>query len=149
MIQNASGFFEYIINDEIILSGHICNFDNKNLNSKLEVPKISNNLLNDFQGCISKYELYYILEENGYQLGDNFKNITNLNVYKKKIEGYVQWTNDWIYFLESLLKFPLFENLNISHIETPVSIRQININPALIGAERSTYNVHNRLKLIP
>lgn len=138
MIQKASGFFEYILNDIIILSGQICYFDDKVLNSKLEVPKISDRKLDDFHGCISKYELYNILEKNGYQLGDNFKNITYFNIYKKKIEGYVQWTNDWIYFLESLLKFPLFENLSISHVETPVSIRQISINPALIGTERST-----------
>jgi len=80
---------------------------------------------------VSKDEIYAILENNGYDLGENFKNITNFNVYRKNIQGHVKWKNDWVYFLDGLLKFPILEDLGTCHIEAPVSIRQISIVPAM------------------
>lgn len=69
------------------------------------------------------------MKNNGYNLGDNFKSIIHFDVYKNNIQGSVKWENDWIYFLNGLLEFPLLENLGICQLEAPVSIRQIIINP--------------------
>jgi len=129
MIQWGSGLFEYNFNDEVIFSGQISFKDDLNLIEKPENDKKSNN----FQGCISNEELYAILKKNGYNLGDNFKNITHLDVYKNNIQGLVKWENDWIYFLDGLLKFPLLDNLGTHQTEAPVSIRQLVINPIMFN----------------
>lgn len=133
MIQWGSGLFEYSINDEVIFSGHI-NFINKfDLNAKPENLKIIDKTSDDFQGCVSKEELYVTLKNDGYNLGDNFKNIMNFEVYKNNIQGSVTWENDWIYFLDGLLKFPILGHVGTHQLEGPVSIRKIIINPTEIN----------------
>lgn len=82
-----------------------------------------------FQGYVSKEEMYSFFENNGFYLGGNFKNITNFNVYKNNVQGYVEWKDDWIYFLDGVLKFPILENLDICYTEAPIYIRQIIIDP--------------------
>lgn len=66
-------------------------------------------------------------------MGENFKNITNFNAYKYNVQGYVNWKNDWIYFLDGVLKFPMLENLDTCHSGAPVSIRQIIIEPLVFN----------------
>jgi len=95
--------------------------------------KIIDKTSDDFQGCVSKEELYVTLKNNGYNLGDNFKNIINLEVYKSNIQGSIIWENDWIYFIDGLLKFPMLRNVGTNQLEAPVSIRQIIINPTEIN----------------
>lgn len=131
MIQTGSGLFEYNLDNEVILSGQIVFSKNSNLSMKIEVSKSLNKASDDFQGQVSKDEIYDILDNNGFTLGDNFKNIVNFEMYKKNIIGYIKWKNDWIYFLDGLFKLSLLENLESCHTETPVSIRQININPLM------------------
>jgi len=133
MIQWGSGLFEYSLNDEVIFSGQISFIKDLNLNLRPENSKIIDKTSSDFQGCVSKEELYVILKQNGYNLGCNFKNITNFDVYKNNIQGSVKWENDWIYFLDGLLKFPLLENLGIRQLKAPVSIRKIIIIPTVFN----------------
>lgn len=133
MIQWGSGLFEYNIDDELVLSGKICYLHETDLNSKSDLSLTLDEKPDNIHGIVLKYEIYTILENNGYTLGENFKNISNFHVYKNDIRGNVNWNNDWIYFLDSLLQFPLLENLGTSHeIEAPISIRQISITPGII-----------------
>lgn len=131
MIQWGSGLFEYTFNDEVILTGKISYLQNIDLNTTPDESITLDKTTEDFQGCVSNGEIYAILENSGYSLGDNYKNIVHFDTYKKNIQGYVKWENDWIYFLDGLFKFPLLENLNTSHIEAPVSVRQISIAPKM------------------
>lgn len=129
MIQKGTGYFEYNLNNKIIFSGVISFLYGLSLNIEPKISRTLDKTSENFQGSVSKNEIYTILENNGHQLGDNFKNITSFEMYKKDIQGYVKWQNDWVYFLDSLFKFPVLEKLGTCHIETPVSIRQISIIP--------------------
>jgi len=130
MIQLGSGMFECNIENEVILSGEIGylnNFALLNLTQEKSIHVYETS--DDFYCNVSETEIYSILENNGFNLG--FKNITNLKIYKNKIEGLVKWENDWINFLEGLFKFPYLENLGTAPIEIPVYIRELCIIPAL------------------
>lgn len=64
-------------------------------------------------------------------------------MYKNNVEGYVKWQNDWIYFLDNLLKFPLLENVDTRFNEAVTSIRQIKVDPKTFDkkTEGGTYNM--------
>lgn len=131
MIQWGSGQFEYSLNDEVIFSGQIGFLTDEN---SIKNPEKSTELCktsDDYQGSVSKEEIYNLMENHGYDLGDNFKNITNIDFYKQDIQGYVEWNNDWIYFMDSLLKIPSMDDLDVRRPEAPISVRQICINPAM------------------
>jgi len=130
MIQRGSGLFEYITDDKIVLSGQISFLQKSNLATESEKLVTTNKSIDDFQeDIILKDEVYEILENNGYKLGDSFKNITSYKVYENNIQGFVKWKNDWIYFLEGLIKFSSLNDLDTIHTKAPVSIRQISVNP--------------------
>lgn len=134
MIQSGSGYFEYTLDNKVIFSGQI-EFLHKNDISTISKKTISLDLKSDdFYGFISKDEIYKNLENNGFTLKNNFKNITNLEMYRNNIQGYIKWKNDWIYFLDGLLKFPVFENLVSCHTQTPYFIRQISIVPTIFNS---------------
>lgn len=130
MIQYGTGLFEYILNNEVICTGQIGFMSVDNLNTHPENSSDLDKISDDFQWSISKDEIYDLFEKNGYNLGDHFKNITSFNIYKKNIQGHVVWENDWIFFIDSLFKIPLLENISECHLEAPVYIRQILIDPA-------------------
>lgn len=136
MIQRGTGIFEYNINGEVILSGQISFWQTKCLNSEIKnsISQMNtiNKMSNDSREFVSKSEIYTVLKNIGYDLGDNFKNINNVEVSKRNINGYIEWKNDWIYFLDGLLKFPLLNNLSSNHLEAPVFIRQISIIPEIM-----------------
>lgn len=131
MIQKGTGCFEYNFNNETIFSGVVNFSDEIDSTKKPENSEILYKTSENVQSCISKDEIYTVLEKNGYCLGDNYRNITNLKSYKNYIRGHVKWNNDWIYFLDSLFKFPALENLGMRPIEAPVSIREVKIIPAM------------------
>lgn len=143
MIQWATGNFEYSINGITILSGKICFMNDTDLDEKLEKATTFNKTSDDFLEYVLKDEIYALLEHNGYNLGDNFKNISDLKIYKNNIQGNVKWINDWIYLLDGILKFSLFENMSAYLLEAPVFIREIHIIPLKImnSGEKSKYNV--------
>lgn len=95
----------------------------------------------EFQGCVLEEEIYAVFENNGFNLGDDYKNITKFDIYKNCIQGNIKWKNDWIYFLDGLLKFPILENLGTCPIETPISIRQISINPTMFTKNNEKGNI--------
>jgi len=139
MIQLGSGIFECDVDNKVILSGEIRFLNDIVLGSTEEKSKHLDKTTDDFHCNVSENEIYSILKNNGFNLG--FKNITNLNIYKHFIQGSVKWENDWINFLEGLLKFPFLEHLGTGPIEIPVYIREIYINPALFEnrSEKGTY----------
>lgn len=130
MVQRGSGLFEFNCNKKIICSGQIQYLLQDN---DLDVlPKKSLQLdttAEHFLEYALKEEIYSVFEDNGYNLGDNYKNITNYRVYENIIQGCVKWKNDWIYFLDGLLKFPLLENLSNNCMNGPISVRDIVILP--------------------
>lgn len=130
MIQCGTGLFEYTLDNEIICTGQIgFMLNNDDLIAHPETSSDLDKMSDNFQWSISKDEVYDVLEKIGYNLGDNFKNITSFNVYKKIIQGHVAWENDWIYFMDGLFKIPLIGDIGVCHLEAPVYIRQICIDP--------------------
>ncbi|VVC29220.1 Hypothetical protein CINCED_3A006213 [Cinara cedri] len=128
MIQRGSGLFEFSLNDQLILSGQISFLHE--LNVKAEVPTTDADKASDsLHGSASKDEIYNIFENSRYNLGDNFKNIASFKIYGNEVRGYVEWKNDWVYFLDGLLKFPVLENISTCSLHAPVSVRQIIIHP--------------------
>ncbi|XP_016664607.1 uncharacterized protein LOC107885467 [Acyrthosiphon pisum] len=129
MIQLGSGIFECDVDNEVILSGEIRFVNDKVLDTTEEKSIHLDKTTHDFLDYVSENEIFSILKNNGFNLG--FKNITNYKIYKNDIQGSVKWENDWIYFLEGLLKFPFLEHLGTGPIEIPIYIREMYINPAL------------------
>ncbi|XP_050423058.1 fatty acid synthase-like [Adelges cooleyi] len=126
MIQ-CSGFFELSWNGTIILTGQI-EFTTK----KYSIPQTLDHAIENSESLISKNEIYAIFEKKGYQLGEHFKTINNVELFKNEIRANIKWNNDWLYFLDSLLKISLLENVNASFIETTKSIQEIWINPTIL-----------------
>lgn len=131
MIQLGSGTFECNIDNESVLSGEIRFLNDTVLDSTKEKSIYLDKTSEDFQGYISENEIYSTLKNKGFNLGEDFKNITNYEIYKNSIQCSVKWRNDWIYFLEGLIKFPFLEDLGTDPIKMPVNIRELCINPAL------------------
>jgi len=151
MIQWGSGYFEYSLNDEVILSGQISFLNNVHLNTKTDEIISLDVTTDEFQECVLEKDIYEVFENNGFNLGDNFKNITKLDIYKNYIQGNIKWKNDWIYFLDGLFKFPILENLGTCPIGTPISIRQISINPTIFNKNTEKGNIyitHNNLEFL-
>ncbi|KAF0755952.1 fatty acid synthase-like isoform X1 [Aphis craccivora] len=131
MIQLGSGTFECNIDNESVLSGEIRFLNDTVLDSTKEKSIYLDKTSEDFQGYITENEIYSTLKNKGFNLGEDFKNITNYEIYKNSIQCSVKWRNDWIYFLEGLIKFPFLEDLGTDPIQIPVYIRELYINPAL------------------
>lgn len=143
MIQWGTGLFEYNLNDEVIFSGQISFLDNVHLNRKTEKTIALDITYDEVQGYLTKEEIYEIFEKNGFNLGDDYKNITKFDIYKNYIQGNIKWKNDWIYFLDGLFKFSILEHLGMCPIETPISIRQMSINPTVFKKNNEKGNEHN------
>lgn len=141
MIQYGSGLFECNIDNELVFSGQISFMDKKDLNTKSTQPIKLDKISNTYDGYLLKDEIYAMLENNGYCLGDSYKNIIKIDTSEKYIQGYVKWTNDWVYFLDGLLKFTLLEDLETHKLNAPISIREIKINPVIYqnSTEKGTY----------
>lgn len=133
MIQWGSGLFEYTLDNKVIFSGKIAFLNKNDIQLCTESNKIASldTRSDDFHASISKDEIYNIIENKGFDLGDNFKNITNLDIYKNNVQGYVKWKNDWIYFIDGLLKFPSLDNLDAYHTQAPFSVRKMSIAPMM------------------
>lgn len=128
MIQRGSGHFEYNINNKVVFTGQIKFFDTTDSNTK-SVQLFNLDKTHNYKQYILKDEIYTQLENKGYCLGKNYKNIVMSSYSEKEIQGYVEWKNDWIYFLDGLLKFTLLEHLETDQLIAPVSIREMIISP--------------------
>lgn len=141
----GSGNFECIINNEVILTGQVVNsIDNDQLNSM--TPMKLNNDSDEFQGFLPSEEMYDTLKRNGFNLKDSYKNIASCENYTNNIQGYVNWENDWIYFLDGLMMFPIIENIGNCTPGAPVSIRQISIVPTMV--EHTTEKRTLKIKIL-
>lgn len=132
MIQYGSGCFECNIDNKLVFSGQIRFSDETDLNTKLTQSTSSDQLNNAHEGFLLKNEIYTMFENNGYCLGDNYKNILNVNISENRIQGHVKWMRDWVYFIDGLLSFTLLEDLETQKLNAPICIREIKINPAIV-----------------
>lgn len=81
-IQCGTGRFEVCYNDEVIISGRVYRPDSINmaeLHPKMKYPSTVSN--NTPHSSISKNDLYSLLEHNGYELGEHFRTVTNIDLY--------------------------------------------------------------------
>lgn len=146
MIQRGSGHFEYNIDKKVVVTGQIKFFDTTDSNTK-SVESFNLDKTHNYEGYVLKDEIYTQLESKGYCLGENYKNIVMSSYSEKEIQGYVEWKNDWIYFLEGLLNFTLLEHLETDQLLAPVSIREMTIAPAkfknIIAKGKFIINIDN------
>lgn len=82
LIQCGTGCFEVCFHDQIILSGRVYRPESINIsqnNSKMKYPiTVSNNVP---YSSISKHDVYTLLEHNGYEFGEKFKTVTNIDLH--------------------------------------------------------------------
>lgn len=81
LIHCGSGYFEICLDDEVIIRGKIFRpdaIDMNKINPKMKYPVIESD---EPYSSISKHDLYTLLEHNGYDLGKDFKNVTNIDLY--------------------------------------------------------------------
>lgn len=83
LIQCGSGRFEVCLENEIILTGRVYQpdaMDMSMMSPKMKYPSI---VSGEPHSSISKHDLYTSLERNGYDLGEQFKTVTNIDLYFK------------------------------------------------------------------
>lgn len=82
LIQCGSGYFEICLENEVIVSGKILrpdDIDMTPIKPKMKYPDTISSLIP--HSSISKHDLYSLLEHNGYELGEQFKTVTNIDLY--------------------------------------------------------------------
>lgn len=87
LIQCGSGRFEVSLDKEVILTGRIYQPDAMDLVSLSPKMKYPNTFSDAPHSSISKHDLYTYLEHNGYDIGDNLKTVTNIDLH---FEGMVK-----------------------------------------------------------
>lgn len=81
LIQSGSGHFEICLDNEVIIKGKVFRpdtIDINHINPKMKYPVT---VSDEPYSSISKHDLYTMLEHNGYDLGKNFKNVTNIDLH--------------------------------------------------------------------
>lgn len=81
LIQCGTGHFELCLDNEAILTGKISRpdpMDMVQLKSKMKYPDTVSDVPHS---SISKHNLYSLLEHNGYDLNEQFKNVTNIDLH--------------------------------------------------------------------
>jgi len=81
LIQCGSGHFEICLENQVIVSGKIFRpdfIDMTPIKPKMKYPDTVSDVPHN---SISKYDLYSLLEHNGYELGEQFKTVTNIDLH--------------------------------------------------------------------
>jgi len=81
LIQCGSGYFEICLENEVIVSGKILRpyaTDMAPIKPKMKYP---DTVSDSPHSSISKHDLYSLLEHNGYELGEQFKTVTNIDLH--------------------------------------------------------------------
>lgn len=80
-IQCGSGRFELCLFDEVIMTGRIHRPDTVDMATVIPKMKYPNSTSDIPHSSLSKQALYTLLEQKGYQLGEKFKTVTNIDLY--------------------------------------------------------------------
>lgn len=81
LIQCGSGRFEVCLDTEVIITGRIYRPDALDMVSIIPKQKYPNIVSNVPYSSISKHDLYTLLENNGYEIGDKFRTVTNIDLH--------------------------------------------------------------------
>jgi len=81
LIQCGSGHFEVCLENEVILSGKIFRPDSVDMTPIIPKMKYPDTVSDVPHSSISKHDLYSLLEYNGYELGEQFKTVTNIDLH--------------------------------------------------------------------
>jgi len=130
-IQAGTGRFELCLNNDIILSGYIFILDNLKFSTNSTVNKNNDN---DSQiVSLEHNEVYSILEQFNYCVGDVFKTIKHVDIFKDELKSNVSWDGKWTHYIDAMLQLPTFYHMEIrGELVVPVSIQEICIDPAKV-----------------
>lgn len=81
LIQCGSGHFEVCMGSEVIITGRIYRPDALDMVPIIPKMKYLNTASDTPYSSISKYDLYTLLENNGYEIGEKFRTVTNIDLH--------------------------------------------------------------------
>lgn len=144
LIQCGSGHFEICLENKVIVSGKIFRpdfIDMTPIKPKMKYPDTVSDVPHS---SISKYDLYSLLEHNGYELSEQFKTVTNIDLHFEEYRGNIKWDSDWMRFLNGIFTFLIHKNMENNDNPSDVStIRKMYIDPSkfkdAIGKDVSIY----------
>uniref|UniRef100_A0A2S2P8N0 Fatty acid synthase n=1 Tax=Schizaphis graminum TaxID=13262 RepID=A0A2S2P8N0_SCHGA len=144
LIQCGSGHFEICLENEVIVSGKIFRPDSIDMTLIKPKMKYPDTVSDVPHSSISKYDLYSLLEHNGYELGETFQTVTNIDLYFEEYRGNIKWDDDWMTFLNGIFTFLIHQSMETNDNPTDVStIRKMYIDPSKfkdsVGKDVSIY----------
>lgn len=131
LIQCGSGNFEICLENEVIVSGKILRPDAIDMTPIKPKMKYLDTVSDLPHSSISKHDLYSLLEHNGYELGEQFKTVTNIDLHFEEYRGNVKWDGDWMKFLNGIFTFLIHKSMETNDNPADVSfIRKMYIDPS-------------------
>ncbi|KAK7602868.1 hypothetical protein V9T40_006842 [Parthenolecanium corni] len=129
MVNQGSGSFEVLLekntehdNPKLLLTGTIyVPFENLNIENATEKKENRTSIR------ISGDEFYKMLNEIGYELEDDFNNVEEVSMNDKGSTGKIKWNDNWVGFLDSLLKIYMYSDKKKSDLMFPDRIRRLAI----------------------
>ncbi|XP_025423656.1 fatty acid synthase-like [Sipha flava] len=130
-IQAGTGRFELCLNNKIVLSGNIFVFDDLKFKNTITTVHKENSC--EDLVSLNHDEVYSSLEQFGYCVGNVFKTVKRVDIFKNKIQWSLLWDNNWIHYLDALMQVPTMHHIE-KHGEllVPVSIQEICIDPTAV-----------------
>ncbi|CAH0727201.1 unnamed protein product, partial [Brenthis ino] len=119
-ITKKKGRFEVVYNNEIIVTGYIVEYEDDPMRN---VNHSSTNTINDV--TLFAADIYKFLNLRGHVYTNQFQSLHSLNL--KCNEAYINWTGDWITFLDGLIQINIFANKH-NGVSRPKLIESLTID---------------------
>ncbi|VVC29213.1 Acyl transferase/acyl hydrolase/lysophospholipase,Ketoacyl-synthetase, C- [Cinara cedri] len=141
LIQCGSGYFEVCLGEQLIFSGKIYQPDLIDMTVMSPKMKYPSTVVSDIpHSSITKHDLYTLMEHHGYELGEKFMTVTNIDLYFEEYQGNIKWSDNWLFFMNGIFTFLIHKSMENNNSPAEItSIRQICIDPSkfqdLIGKD--------------
>nr|CAD7615163.1 unnamed protein product [Timema genevievae] len=141
-IQKGTGDFEIFENKRPLVTGQIRIPENAaaEFSKNISVPsEDSTNLTGE--------DVYSELNHRGYHYSGQFKGILNAQIGNEGSTAVIEWSNDWLLFLEALIQLAiLHKGEDSQQMQLPLSFQKVIIDPSRHPVEhgKSTLSTPNQ-----
>nr|XP_018901189.1 PREDICTED: fatty acid synthase-like [Bemisia tabaci] len=140
LYQRGSGDFEYYWNDELICKGKLSLWEGKTDSLSVETDILTASEVQP-NISISSDEIYQLLEGSGYHIDKKWQTIIRQSFYDDEWHGVVTWKDNWIVFLDSLLKLSILKEIESGGKMVKLTeIQQLIINPTVFNKPLKDFN---------
>uniref|UniRef100_A0A7R9F1W2 oleoyl-[acyl-carrier-protein] hydrolase n=1 Tax=Timema bartmani TaxID=61472 RepID=A0A7R9F1W2_9NEOP len=143
-IQKGTGDFEIFENKRPLVTGQIRIPENAaaEFSKNISVPsEDSTNLTGE--------DVYSELKHRGYHYSGQFKGILNAQIGNEGSTAVIEWSNDWLLFLDSLIQLAiLHKGEDSQQMQLPLSFQKVIIDPSRHPVEREQKAVYQKFSNI-